>query len=155
MAQKIKIAWNNPFTQTPNNQPRIVFETIINKGVDYEKLPEYQAVRKLYPIGSGYGVHIDFVDTASYTRKRTRKQKAKVRRKNLRNRIQKKLDMPDEQIPMFSEFGVDAEFKKQVNKRSDYFSGGNLHIEKAKQRVESIKKKQEKVREKYTKQQEG
>lgn len=153
MAKKIKIAWNNPYTNPPANQPRIVFEKVISKGVDYEQLPEYQQARQQYGIGSGYGVHYDYIDSPSYSRKRTRRQKAKVRRRNLRNRIQKKLNLCDEQIPLFNEFGVESEFKKQVAARSDYFNGGNEHIEKARQRVEKIRQEQEKMRINYTKKQ--
>ena len=133
--KQVTVQWFNPHTTPQNGQPRKVYEKFMDRHDDYEDDPDYQAVRNdpRYCLGSGYSTGLDFYYEheldPSMKAKRTwsKEAKAKKRQTNLRKRVQKRFKLSDAQLELFSEYGIDAEMEKEIEKRKDYYNGGDEH----------------------------
>lgn len=143
---KASLMWGNPFTNPPNNQPRILLEVLYDAStVRVTELPEIQEL--LIP-GNGYALTLNKVfEEQDNSRKWTKQRKAETRQRNLRRRIEKQLNIPEEQLHMFND-PVEEMFQAEIKKKPDYYAGGDKHIEEERKRAEKRKVKLQEYRDK-------
>lgn len=102
-------AWGSPYTQPPNGEPRVRLE-MITDGSIHETPPQ---ILEAAPVGSGYAVWCTPLETKP-PRRMSQEGRAKLRRDNLRRRVERK-------APLFAEAIITAELARQPA----YFSGAN------------------------------
>jgi len=106
-----RISWFNPYTNPPEGKPRVLAEMSAEKS--HPVPTEYQEVlKRLAPIGSGYGIGITCITPRLKDREWSVERKAANRRKLLQGRVNKA-------APLFAEDIIKAE----VAKKPEYFQG--------------------------------
>lgn len=98
--------WGNPHTPPPG--PKVLAAVLVPRGVDCP--PE---VMDHWEAGSGYAISWELVSQKP-VRRWSREAKAKVRRSNLRKRMERK-------FPLFAEVFIADELER----RPEYFKGGD------------------------------
>jgi hypothetical protein len=93
------LEWNNPYTQPPDNQPRVLIEEILPRGQKPEKV--YAA----FSLGSPYGVHFRTVNETPI-RRLSETTKQGIRRKRLERRMTTK-------NPLFAQDAIANAIKAQ------------------------------------------
>lgn len=146
----ISIRWTNPYTTPPIGMPRMLLSTTIDAAtIKATELPEVQALlaNEAKP-GSGYNLCITPVEKApNPNRKWSKERKAKRRQDNLRKRLARKMKIRDGQQALWGDPLAEA-MQRAIQKRPDYFAGGDAHIEQAKKFTAARKKAQEAYRNK-------
>ena len=111
---RIQLKWRNPYTEPPDNQPRIIFDEVLDD-VAYRagKIPAVAELEKRFLPGCGFAWHWSLAHTKP-RRSWSKKTKAKQRRRNLKKRLQR-------QIPLFWQ---DA-YQQELNNRPGYYKQGD------------------------------
>ena len=76
------LAWNNPRTDPPNGEPRVLIEQILPRGVRPDEID------RSHVLGSPYGVHFQPIDQRE-PRQLSLESKQRIRRKAVARRIEK------------------------------------------------------------------
>lgn len=104
----LSVYWTNPHTSPPGDGERILWScTVLDRRAENEILAAHAPA---VPLGGGYGHGITIPIAPG--RKLSAETKAKIRRRNLRRRIER-------QAPLFA----DEFFAAEIERRPDYFDG--------------------------------
>ena len=93
------LAWNNPRTDPPNGEPRVLIEQILPRGVRPDEID------RSHVLGSPYGVHFQPIDQRE-PRQLSLESKQRIRRKAVARRIEKA-------APLFASSLLDQALKEQ------------------------------------------
>ena len=104
--------WSNPYTAPPDGQPRIRATTQTPYTAGSSRTPPEIAAAA--PIGSGYCVAVSVTDDQP-PRRFSQAAKARIRRRNLERRIQRR-------APLFAAELLQAE----LDRRPEYFAGADV-----------------------------
>ncbi|MCT4496064.1 hypothetical protein [Bosea minatitlanensis] len=99
------LSWGNPYTQPPG--PRVLAAVLVERGQ-----PCPAEVKALWSPGCGYVISWQLV-TQRPIRRWSAEAKAKVRRRNLRDRLERK-------VPLFAEILI----AEELERRPSYYAGG-------------------------------
>lgn len=97
------LEWNKPYTNPPDDGPRVLVEQILPRGERPEE------VYKLFTLGSPYGIHFRTISTKQ-PRQLSIEAKQGIRRKAMVRRIQKA-------APLFATSLIE----ETMNKQPEYF----------------------------------
>ena len=115
-ALRIRLAWNNPFTEPPDRMPRILFNEIVSESDFKSGIPELEELVQDWGLGKGYGIHWSLAESETPKRKTwSKERKRETRRRNLRKRLEK-------QYPMFA----DQMFQRELKNSPSYFDGEDV-----------------------------
>ena len=110
---RIQLKWRNPYTEPPANQPRVIFDAVLDdKKYRDGTIPEVTELERQYPPGTGYAWHWSLAHIKP-RRKWSKKAKGRQRRRNLKKRLQKK-------IPLFWQ----DQYRAELAKRPEYYYKG-------------------------------
>jgi hypothetical protein len=105
---RYSLAWRNPYT-TPAG-PRVLKAMLVPRGA-----PCPPEIKELWVAGGGYCISWELVSQKPIKRW-SAEAKARTRRRNLRQRLEKK-------VPLFA----DIFEQEELARRPDYFAGGEVH----------------------------
>ena len=90
---RVQLKWGNPYTSPPDNQPRIIFDKIVNdQAYQVGAIEEVIKLEQEYPPGSGWSWHWSLGEEKP-RRKWSKEAKARVRKKKLKTRLQTKFPL--------------------------------------------------------------
>ena len=148
---QVSVIWSNPYTNQPEGLPRVLHTEVYDaETIRPTDIPAIKALLEDFVINGGYCCTISQEFDEEKTRRRwSRESKAKLRRKNLKKRIIKKLKKSEEQLPLLGD-PVQEMFERELEKKPDYYAGGDAHIqveaERAAQRRIELQKYRDKMR---------
>ena len=109
---EFSVRWSNPYTQPPDNQPRILLRAFAESS---RPVPEdIDALHKRLGLGSGWCVSVACIEPPP--RRKNAGQKASLRVKALERRVGRHIG------PLFAQEVID----QQLEARPDYFQGGEV-----------------------------
>jgi len=97
-----RLAWGNPYTQPPDNLPRVVATEIGRRGPDgFPGIAALCAASPRFGLGSGYSVHFYGAIDEKPPRRLSGEARQSIRRKALRRRQERN-------NPLFAEVAIEA-----------------------------------------------
>lgn len=116
MTQKwrCRVFWGNPHTIPPNGRPRIVLAVLCDRSHPIPaEVTAFRYDNPEYGLGTGWATGWERIDQRP-VRRWSQEARARVRKRNLRRRIEKK-------FPLFAEDFIAAE----MSARPSYYEGSN------------------------------
>ena len=101
------IRWSNPFTKPPDGKPEELLRVQREASSGADMPPE---IANFPTIGTGYAIHSYCLDTFLPKRTLSEETKQKIRRANLKRRLEKRL-------PLFAE----ELYEKELRAKPDYY----------------------------------
>ena len=108
---RYSVAWRNPYTQPPEGGPRVIAAMLVPRGQPAPE--ELQQLLREKGLGSGWCLCWELI-TQKPVRRWSQEARARVRKLNLRRRIEKR-------FPLFAEDFIAAE----IASRPSYYEGSN------------------------------